>query len=330
MTSTTSTNGPVPALGPTGRAVLAALPGVAACAGVLALAAARWDALPDPVAIHFGGDSADGFASRTTGVLVMAGICALAAVVFAAVARRCPAARSMYATAFAVPALLACAFVMTLLANADVADAHDAELPNWQILFPAGAALAGAAVGALLAPASAAGGEASGAVGGDAPLSVGLRAGETAVWSRSAAPAWIKGVFTVLIAAGAAGLLFDVGELAWVGLPIGVIGLVMSLLRASAGPKGFALGLPLLPFPRVSVPLADIRQARVRLVRPVRDLGGWGYRSMGGRRGLAFHSGEGLCLELTGDREFLIVVEDAESAAGLLNDLVASSAEGER
>ncbi|MDX3853410.1 DUF1648 domain-containing protein [Streptomyces sp. AK02-01A] len=318
-------NGPIPALGPKGRAALAVLPGAVACAGMVAVAVARWDAIPDPIAIHFADGGADGFAPRAVGILGMVAFCVLETVLFAVVAYRRPAARhSLYATVFAVQAALGCAFVVTLLANAAVADAERADWSGWRSLAPIGAALAGAAVGALLAPASAGRGATIGS-----PLSVGLAATETAVWSRSASSARTKGVFTALIAAGVAGVLFDVEELAWLGLPLGLIGLVMSLMRASVSANGFALRLPLLPFPRVTVPLEDIRQAHVRLVSPMGDLGGWGYRSMGGRRGLAFHSGEGLWLELANDLEFLIVIEDAESAAGLINDLLARSA-GER
>ncbi|QES46506.1 hypothetical protein DEJ50_00140 [Streptomyces venezuelae] len=299
---------------------------------VVAVAASRWESIPDPLAIHFTSDGADGFAPRALGVLGMVGFCVLEAVLCAVVAyRRSAATRSLYATAFAIPAALGCAFVMTLLANAAVADARQADWPGWQSLAPIGAAFAAAAIGALLTPGtpvmpvSRERGSSP-----DSLHSVGLAGTETAVWSRSASPTWAKGVFTILVAVGVAGVLLGIEELAWLGLPLGLIGLVMSLMRAAVNADGFALRLPLLPFPRVTIPLADIRQAHVRLVSPMGDLGGWGYRSLGGRRGLAFHTGEGLWLELADDREFLIVVEDAESAAGLINDLVARSATAAR
>jgi hypothetical protein len=57
--------------------------------------------------------------------------------------------------------------------------------------------------------------------------------------------------------------------------------------------------------------------------------GGWGYRGslkLFGRAAVVLRGGEGLQLDLADDKVLTITVDNAEEGAGLLNDLVASSA----
>lgn len=77
------------------------------------------------------------------------------------------------------------------------------------------------------------------------------------------------------------------------------------------------------------ISLAEIRSARVEPMTPGPS-GGWGYRgilSLTGRAAIFMRSGEGLVLDLTKGRQFSISVDDAKSAAGLLNDLIARRSE---
>ncbi|RFU86826.1 DUF1648 domain-containing protein [Streptomyces triticagri] len=320
-------NGSTPAPAAHRRATLAALPAVLTGLTVGAVAAAQWARLPDPVAVHFGTDGADRVAAKSAFGWIVLAVFLAQAVVLALVAHRDSApSRPVYVTAFALPAGLGAVFVMALLANAAVDDALEAELPFWRIGVAALVALAAGLIGALLTPAH--DGSEDAARAGEQPSSIGLGAGEQAVWVAPASPVWVRAAGGALTVAGLIGFLLELPQLVWIALPLGVVMLVAGQLRASVTRHGFALRLPWLPFPRRVVALAEVQRARAGRIRPLTDLGGWGYRRVGRRSGLAWASGEGLWIELTRGREFLIVVRDAKTAAALLNDLVARQGRG--
>jgi len=77
-----------------------------------------------------------------------------------------------------------------------------------------------------------------------------------------------------------------------------------------------------LGWPRQVVPLDEVVRAEVVHVRPFHDFGGWGYRvGRGGRVGIVVRTGEGLLVERTGGRSLVVTVDDAATAAALLNTL---------
>jgi len=77
-----------------------------------------------------------------------------------------------------------------------------------------------------------------------------------------------------------------------------------------------------LGWPRTWVPLDEIVRADVTEVRPLRDFGGWGWRvGRKGRVGVALRRGEALLIERTGGRSVVVTVDDAATAAGLVNVL---------
>ncbi|RII15918.1 hypothetical protein DSC45_16880 [Streptomyces sp. YIM 130001] len=313
-------NGSIPAAAPQRRATLAALPAVLAGLTVGVVAATQWARLPDPVAVHFGTDGADRVAAKPAFVWIVLVVFLALAVTLALIAHRDDApSRPVYVTAFALPVGLGVAFVLTVLANADVDDGLQAELPIWNLGWCVLAALAAGLLGAWLTPAH----DGSRDATGEQPSSIGLGAGEQAVWVAPASPAWVQVAGAALVAAGLIGLLVEVRQLTWIALPLGVVMLVVSQLRASVTRHGFALRLPWLAFPRRVIALDQVQRARAARIHPLTDLGGWGYRRVGRRSGLAWASGEGLWIELTHGREFLVVVRDAKTAAALLNDFVA-------
>jgi hypothetical protein len=76
---------------------------------------------------------------------------------------------------------------------------------------------------------------------------------------------------------------------------------------------------------RTGVALRDVVQAEAIDIRPL-EWGGWGYRGslrLMGRAAVVLRAGPGVRLELRGGRVLAVTVDDAETAAGLLNDLVA-------
>ena len=64
-------------------------------------------------------------------------------------------------------------------------------------------------------------------------------------------------------------------------------------------------------------------------VSPLAEFGGWGYRvGRGGRVGVVLRTGEGLQVERSGGRSFVVTIDDAATGAALLNTLAARSRVG--
>lgn len=77
-----------------------------------------------------------------------------------------------------------------------------------------------------------------------------------------------------------------------------------------------------LGWPRTRVPVDEVLRADVVPVNPLRQFGGWGWRvGRGGRVGIVLRKGEGLLVERTGGRSIVVTVDDAATAAALLNTL---------
>ena len=81
-----------------------------------------------------------------------------------------------------------------------------------------------------------------------------------------------------------------------------------------------------LGVPRVVVPLDEVVRAGAVQISPFADFGGWGYRvGRAGRIGVVVRTGEAIEVERTGGRSFVVTVDDAATAAALLNTLAARS-----
>ncbi|MFC5156735.1 hypothetical protein [Streptomyces amakusaensis] len=82
--------------------------------------------------------------------------------------------------------------------------------------------------------------------------------------------------------------------------------------------RGLTVSVARLPIRRISLDrIVAVRSGYARLA----DLGGFGYRVMPGRQALSLRAGDALWLELTSGREFVVTVDDAETAARLLTEL---------
>ncbi|MGW2567586.1 hypothetical protein [Streptomyces sp. NPDC001537] len=229
--------------------------------------------------------------------------------------------RTLYATSAAAGVSLGYLFTVAVLVNAGAATAEEVRMPLWHLAVAAGLATAAAGAALVLVPR-----EGSADAGGSAASgSVGLRPGEKAVWVRGVGPRWLIGAgvlgAAVVVAAGVLG--WAPGFWLW---PVGLLLAVMAGSRAIVDGGGLTIRPPLLPAPRIHIPLQRIDRAWTAELRPLPDLGGWGYRITKGRRGLALRSGQALWLGLDDGREFVVVVDDAATAAGLLNDLLARNA----
>ncbi|MGP8298453.1 DUF1648 domain-containing protein [Streptomyces inhibens] len=280
--------------------------------------------LPEPLATHFEADGqANGFSS-THGFLM--GCLVLLLVVGTGfgllIQLRVPAtgAHWLIAGGYAIAAGLGYLHCLTLLTNADVTDASAVRLPLWQVAVALAVALVAGALGRLLAgpalrpqhPAS-----------GEAPR-LDLPAGMSAGWSRTISSPPLVALGVLLLGAGLiVGLLTDWLTSASLLLG-GAVVVAVSSVRVTVDRRGLFLAPTLLPY-RIRfrhIPLDRVAEAGSRQIAALAEFGGWGYRVRAGRSGLVLRSGEGIVLRLTNGREFVVTVDDAATAAALLNTYV--------
>ncbi|MFP3712864.1 DUF1648 domain-containing protein [Puerhibacterium sp. TATVAM-FAB25] len=301
--------------------------GAAGLALPLAAAAVAWgwrDELPDPVASHWSGARADGFMSLEADLAVMVGTTALLAALFTAMGVRAGQAaatrRLTAALSVGTGAMLAVLVTGSLAAQRGLADAAAAPAPGTPTALGLAAMVALGAVTWFLVPGDPPS-PAREAVPADAPR-IELGAGERAVWLRRTAGG-------LGIAVGAVALLVATAT----AVATGTWGaLVVPLVLALALTAMFAFtvrvdaaGLTVrsaLGWPRSHAPAGEVERASVVEVSPLRDFGGWGWRvGRGGRVGVVLRAGEALLVERTGGRSLVVTVDDAATAAALLNTM---------
>src|SRR5918997_810546 len=136
-----------------------------------------------------------------------------------------------------------------------------------------------------------------------------------------------------VLAAGPAVLLvtsLDRGRVLGEPAPGWLLPVVAALLapttsvRVTVDHTGVSVHPTLVPRPRVHVPLTRVVRAGRSDVR-ARELGGWGLRMRGERTAVLLRSGEALDLELADGSRFLVTVDDAATAAALVNTLAERS-----
>jgi len=292
---------------------------------IATLVALSWsDQLPDPVAVHWGTDGADGFGSLAsavlptliTGTLVAVGAWALAFYAgHASSTRRIAAGSSIGMAVF-----LGVVMLGPLADQRGLDDATQAPGIGTTLLV---AILGGVVIGSLaafLTPADA-DRPAAARIDPGAPR-LPLTATERAVWRRSV---FSRTTLVVGIAAVLVVLVLAVVTRMWALslLALLLAGLLLSTVAfdATVDERGL-VARGLLGWPTLRVPLDEVVAARATTVRPLKDFGGWGYRvGRGGRTGIVLRSGEALEVERSGDRVVVVTVDDAGTGAALLNTL---------
>ncbi|ADJ42410.1 hypothetical protein AMES_0588 [Amycolatopsis mediterranei S699] len=301
----------------------AVLPGAAlAVAGVLENAWAH--RLPDPVATHWssapnGHNSLAAFTGISLGLGAVA-ILLLATSAVTALRRGRPLPRPTVGVGAGFAALPAAVLLSVVVANLDAPDWHAARSGVVVVPFLLGAAVIGvvaALVGALPAPPP-------GETPGHRPT-VGLRPGERAFWSgRAVNPAmlWALALIPVAIALLPAGLPWPTG--AWIALVGLLVTALTYRLSATVDAKGVTVRFGLLGVPWRHWALAAIREATTRELTTFGD-GGLGLRfnPVTGTTAYKVRGGPALALTLENGRTVLVSVDDPETGAGLVNDLLA-------
>lgn len=115
----------------------------------------------------------------------------------------------------------------------------------------------------------------------------------------------------------------SLGTLAWLGLPAAAIVLVLFSVTLSARVTVDETGLTVrgsAGWPRVHVPAERVDVAGTGDVSALGEFGGWGWRYFpGSGAGAVFRSGDALRVVRTNGSRFTVTVDDAATAAALLN-----------
>ncbi|MFI9720020.1 hypothetical protein ACIHFE_10230 [Streptomyces sp. NPDC052396] len=311
------------------RVGLVVVPYLLGCAVFSAVYSAHRGRLPDRLATHFSGSGhADGFSSANTLLISALALLVVTGLVFGACAYAIEVTRNgwrgLMALAYLMAGFLGYLHCSVVLVNAGHKDSADqVRLSLWELATALGvSALAGGLgllLGTLLAPAER---KPAGPAAALRPrLDLGER--ESAVWTRTVGSRPLL-VLGIAIAGAGAGLSAAAG---WTA---GVITLVSGVLCIAAAPgaritvdrHGITAVPAWLPFPRLHIPLERVTSADSRNIRVFQGFGGWGYRVRGGASGLVLRSGDALVARLVNGSEFVITVDDAATAAQLLNALV--------
>lgn len=291
-----------------------------------AVVAASWrDELPARVAIHWGTDGPDGFSSPTAlvvGVLLGSAVFVVASWSFAFWAGRVRQLRQVaVGLSVGITTLLAISTVGTLAPQRGLADGSDVGGVGGALAL---AVVAGTALGVLAAsvlpqdvPSAAVDHPRE-----DAPR-LPLSADERAVWVRRTASS--TGVVVTLLAAVLVAAAVTTSGTWWL-LVVPVALVLLSLAMFSWTITVDVTGLSVrsaLGVPRKHLAVEEIVDAGVDDVVPLRDFGGYGWRtSTDGRTGIVIRGGETLEVRSTGGRRFVVTVDDAATAASLLNAFV--------
>lgn len=285
------------------------------------------DRLPEPIATHWAaGNRPDGTMSLQGFVLFNLAFVGIPAAILAVVSRRAPAHRGEIA-----PAVAICSFMATVAAAVSwLVVLANLDAPSWAAAESVGFAAIGLVLvlGGAVATVAAVLARQIETDPTPAPVvpSAGLGEGVRGVWVGSVRASWalplvvgfvVGGVVLAFLAHPVLGGLFGL---------VGLAGLPFTSLRVIADRRGLRIEYGALGHPVQQIPLADIRQASAVDLRPM-QWGGWGYRGalrLAGKAAVVLRAGEALRLDLEGGKVFAVTVDDAASAAGLLNDLVAA------
>ncbi|WP_438485371.1 DUF1648 domain-containing protein [Streptomyces sp. S186] len=320
-----------PSAGTRRRSWLAAAPFIVVTLALGVLYTCVAGRLPDRLATHFGLDgrpdgdgysSPQGFLAECLVVLLVLG-----AGTGLLVRGRMPAwgGRVLVGTGWFTAVVLGAPVAAILLGNAGDAGPGAVRLPAWGIAVTLGAGAVAGVLGWLLAGPDAPAPRTGTGTAGRLDLPAGVRAG----WSRTVSSLPMALVGGLLMAVGILEVVLG-ALLGGVAMGVGgatVVGCCSA--RVTVDRRGLTIQPALLPFPLRRIPLDKVAEATSRSIAALSEYGGWGYRIRPGGSGLLLRSGEGVVLRLTNGREFVVTVDDAATAAALLNTYLDRRRSGE-
>jgi len=296
-----------------------------------------WTDLPDPVATHWGiDDGPNGFGTVTQLALLIGltvlGFAALATIgtlVMRAAPTQSYVPRVLIATSAWLSVFITLGIGGTVAIQRGLTDAADAPDPTSSLLVACLIAVPIGVAAWFLTPKAAV----LEVAPTDAPV-LQLASDERVLWQRSIGPnaafvvvlvvailLLVGGTVVALIAGGAESVPLVV-------IPAIIVFATSTTLfwkvrvDATAFTTRSSVG-----WPRYRYSISEIVEARAVTLEPLREFGGWGIRfGAGGRLGIVMRAGEALEVERRDGRVFVVTVDDATTAAALINGLVRRSA----
>ncbi|GAA1239061.1 putative membrane protein [Microbacterium phyllosphaerae] len=296
--------------------------------------------VPEPAAIHWGLDGADGFGPRWTPLALLIGLGGGTVLLFALIAlfsHRLPqegaaasipqtqwsaTARLLGAVSLGTAGMLAMLAIVSTAAQRGLTDAADAaDITPWVpvlLLVMLGLAVAGW----FLQPSVPVSPDSAGAAATPLPLAD----HERAVWMKTVTVATtgqvVLGIGVFIVVAMSVLLLAQGVAAGWITAGVALVLVVLVSTSLTFRVRASAAGLrvrSVAGWPRVEIPQAEIASARAVQVDPFAEFGGWGYRfGMDGRRGIVLRKGDALEVTRTNGRVFVVTVDDAATAASVL------------
>ncbi|MCS3441904.1 DUF1648 domain-containing protein [Microbacterium phyllosphaerae] len=296
--------------------------------------------VPEPAAIHWGLDGADGFGPRWTPLALLIGLGGGTVLLFALIAlfsHRLPqkgaaapipqpqwsaTARLLGAVSLGTAGMLAMLAIVSTAAQRGLTDAADAaDITPWVpvlLLVMVGLAVAGW----FLQPSVPVSPDSSGAAA--TPLR--LAEHERAVWMKTVTVARtgqvVLGIGVFVVVAMSVLLLAQGIAAGWITAAVALVLVVLVSTSLTFRVRASSAGLrvrSVAGWPRIEIPPAEIASARAVQVDPFAEFGGWGYRfGMDGRRGIVLRKGDALEVTRTNGRVFVVTVDDAATAASVL------------
>lgn len=298
--------------------------------GVAGLMSWSWRGdLPDPIAIHFSADGADGYGSLAGFLGLMLGVFGAVAVGAWLVAlllgrssmtRRIGVGVAVGMSCFGAAILLGTLHAMRGLSDASEVDSVDAVLGLGLL---DGLVLGGLAAWAIP------GDRADPATGAVSGPRMALGEEERAVWTRrvtSPVGMWVGGGAVLLMTALA--LVTRMPYLIAVAVVLAALLGATTVFQVTVSTAGLRVQ-SIVGWPRMAIPADEITSVRVAEVKAFREFGGWGARvGRGGEVGYVLRDGEGIRVGRTGDRSFVVTVPDAETGAALLTTMAERARSG--
>jgi hypothetical protein len=281
--------------------------------------------MPEPLASHWGlRGTPNGAMAHAKLLFIVAVIACGAALIMCFSAFRRSAGRgeitSLMALAGFMGGLVAALSWTTTRANLDATTWQQAShLGIGQIMVPVGMGIALAALVARFSRAL----ETASPVEAGTILTAGLAPGARAIWVGTARATWAAPVAIIILAIGVFTQIWK-PAFGFIHLAVGLLCLLFTSICVTVDRNGVRIAYGLLHWPVQRVALGEIQQASMLQVKPL-EWGGWGYRGslkLMRRAAIVLRAGQGIRLELAGDRTLVITVDDAEQAAGVINDLI--------
>lgn len=147
--------------------------------------------------------------------------------------------------------------------------------------------------------------------------------GTVSVWHRSVTSGWMLATGAVATL-GLLVIAFLVGAHRPMALWLLIVPaafLATGAVTVTVSPSGVTAASTLLPLLRRRLPLGRIENATARWTRPT-EIGGWGYRWNPGLSAVSLREGDALWITRIDQAQFVITIDDAETAAVLINQLL--------